>query len=253
MADNKKVIDELVRMSLNLASPENEYVILAEGNTSGKVDDESFFVKQTGAYLSESKPETFVQIKSKQVLEMLECTEALSDAEIKTRLSAARVNQNSPMPSIETLFNAYLLPLPNINFVAHTHPIAVNMILCSNAAEEIIKGRIFPDEIVCCGRKPVFVPYVDPGVTLAKAMKDAVQEFIEQEGTNPKVILMQNHGLVALGASAKEVEAITAMYVKTAKVLTGAYMLGGIHYLTESNIDRIYTRPDEAYRQQKLH
>lgn len=239
-------------MSLNLARPENEYVILAEGNTSGKVDDESFYVKQTGAYLAESRPEIFVQIQSEQVLDMLECPE-LSDAEIKTRLSAARVNQNGPMPSIETLFHAYLLSLPNVNFVGHTHPIAVNKILCSNAAEEIINSRIFPDEIVCCGRRPVFIPYVDPGVTLAQSMKNAVREFTEQEGTNPKVILMQNHGLAALGSSAKEVEAITAMYVKTAKVLAGAYMLGGIHYLTDRNIDRIYTRPDEAYRQQKLH
>ncbi|MEN6521432.1 MAG: class II aldolase/adducin family protein [Armatimonadota bacterium] len=246
------VLAELVRMSLNLAKPENEYVILGEGNTSAKVDENSFFVKQTGAYLSESHPEIFVEIRTKDVLDMFECGE-LSDVEIKDRLGAARVNPNAPRPSIETLFHAYLLSLPNVNFVGHTHPIAVNTILCSNAAEDIIKSRIFPDEIVYCGIKPVFMPYVDPGVTLAKAVQKVVVKFMDEEGVVPKVVLMQNHGFIALGATAKEVEAITAMYVKTARVLAGAHALGGVHYLSDSNIDRIYTRPDEAYRKQNLH
>lgn len=250
--NSTSILTELVGMSLNLAKPENEYVILGEGNTSARVDENSFFVKQTGAYLSESRPEIFVEIRTKDVLNMFECGE-LSDSEIKDRLGASRVNPNAPRPSIETLFHAYLLSLPNVNFVGHTHPTAVNTILCSNAAEEIIKSRIFPDEIVYCGIRPVFMPYVDPGVTLARAMQKVVSQFMDEEGVVPKVVLMQNHGFIALGATAKEVEAITAMYVKTAKVLAGAYVLGGVHYLSDSNIERIYTRPDEAYRKQNLH
>ena len=35
----------------------------------------------------------------------------------------------------------------------------------------------------------------------------------------PKVILMQNHGFIAAGKSVRDVETITSMYVKTARVL----------------------------------
>ena len=68
----------------------------------------------------------------------------------------------------------------------------------------------------------------------------------------PKVVLMQNHGLIALGASAGEVDNITSMYVKTCRVLLGTYALGGPHFLTQANVDRIHTRPDELYRRSAL-
>jgi len=64
----------------------------------------------------------------------------------------------------------------------------------------------------------------------------------------PKVILMQNHGLIALGRTAQQVENITAMAVKAARVLLGAYALGGPRFLTARDVARIHTRPDELYR-----
>ncbi len=63
---------------------------------------------------------------------------------------------------------------------------------------------------------------------------------------------MQNHGLIALGRTAQQVENITAMAVKTARVLLGTYVLGGPHFLTARNVDRIHTRPDELYRRKLL-
>ena len=66
------------------------------------------------------------------------------------------------------------------------------------------------------------------------------------------MIVMQNHGMVALGRTAEEVENITAMMVKTARVLLGAYAVGGPRFLTSDNVDRIHTRPDEAYRRKLL-
>ena len=66
------------------------------------------------------------------------------------------------------------------------------------------------------------------------------------------MILLQNHGLIALGRTATEVENITAMYVKTARVLLGTYALGGPRFLTARDVKRIHTRPDEAYRLEKL-
>jgi rhamnose utilization protein RhaD (predicted bifunctional aldolase and dehydrogenase) len=94
----------------------------------------------------------------------------------------------------------------------------------------------------------VYVPYTDPGIPLARRVRDLIGEYVDHHGEPPKVLLMQNHGLFALGRTAKEVENITAMVVKAARVLLGAYALGGPHFLTPEQVERIHTRPDEAYR-----
>ena len=245
--DKAAVLAELVRMSTSLGQPDKDYAILGEGNTSARIDDDTFYVKESGAYLATAAAEQFVEVRASAVLDMLE-VEHLTDEEIKDRLTAARVSPSSGHPSIETVFHAYLLTIPGVNFVGHTHPVAVNTLLCSNEAREIIKSRVFPDEIIFCGIRPIFLPYMDPGVELARQIREGVIEFTQAERVRPKAILMQNHGLIALGSTSGEVEAITAMWVKTARVLAGAYALGGIHYLTTENVNRIYTRPDEEYR-----
>jgi len=101
----------------------------------------------------------------------------------------------------------------------------------------------------------------DPGVVGEAAqgenprtepVRQAFRRYGERWGEPPKVVLMQNHGLIALGATPKEVLSTTAMWVKTARVLVGTYALGGPHYLSEENVARIQTRPDEKYRQKGI-
>ena len=114
--------------------------------------------------------------------------------------------------------------------------------------EEAIAGRLFPDEIVYCGPAPVYIPYTDPGLPLARRVRAEIDRYLDEYGEVPKVILMQNHGLIALGRTAAEVENITAMAVKAARVLLGSYALGGPHFLSPAAVERIHTRPDELYR-----
>jgi rhamnose utilization protein RhaD (predicted bifunctional aldolase and dehydrogenase) len=111
---------------------------------------------------------------------------------------------------------------------------------------------LFPDEIVMCGAAPVLVPYIDPGIPLAREIRQRIIDYVQSYNECPKVILMQNHGLVVLGSSAEQVLNTTAMMVKTARVILGAYAMGGPHFLTEDNVARIHTRPDEAYRRSLL-
>jgi rhamnose utilization protein RhaD (predicted bifunctional aldolase and dehydrogenase) len=176
----------------------------------------------------------------------------LTDAEVKAGLEAAKVDRTvKPRPSVETVLHALALQLDGVNFVGHTHPTAVLAILCSQKAEEAVAGRLFPDEIVYCGPAPVYVPYTDPGIPLARKVRDSIDEYIAEYRETPKIILMQNHGLIALGGTPRQVENITAMYVKTARVILGAYALGGPHFMTVEAVDRIHTRPDELYRRQE--
>jgi rhamnose utilization protein RhaD (predicted bifunctional aldolase and dehydrogenase) len=245
-----EILAQLVTLSRHLGDPALDYVILGEGNTSARIDADTFWVKASGAELRAIEASGFVQVRFDGVLSLLEAG-ALTDAQVKAGLEAARADpEATARPSVETVLHAAILQLEGIHFVGHTHPTAVNAVLCSQKAEEAIAGRLFPDEIVYCGPAPLYLPYTDPGIPLARAVRDAVDPYLDAYGEAPKVILMQNHGLIALGQTASEVETITAMAVKAARVLLGAYALGGPHFLSPEAAARIHTRPDEGYRRQ---
>jgi len=238
-------------MSRTLGDPALDYAILGEGNSSAGVDAGTFWVKASGAEMRTIDAGGFVRVHFDQVLSML-AVDDLSDAQVKAGLESAKVDPGAAgRPSVETVLHAVALRLDGINFVGHTHPTAVNAVLCSQKAEEAIAGRLFPDEIVYCGPAPVYIPYTDPGVPLARVVRDKIDRYLDEYREPPKVLLMQNHGLIALGKTASEVENITAMYVKTARVILGAYALGGLRFLTPQDVARIHTRPDELYRRQE--
>ena len=249
---SQEILQQLVAMSNSLGRPENEYVILGEGNTSARADAETFYVKTSGHNLRTIAGPGFAHVVFSRVLDLLDGGD-ISDQEVKDGLDAAKVAPEAGgHPSVETLLHALCLSQPGVNFVAHTHPIAVNSITCSANFEAAYSGRLFPDEIVVCGPAPMLVPYTDPGVPLARKVKSLLAVYTDQYGEAPKVILMQNHGLIALGSNPTQVENVTAMAVKTSRILLGTYAAGGPRPLSAGDVDRIHTRPDELYRKQQL-
>ena len=248
----KDILEQLVMLSNHLGEPERDCAILGEGNTSGRVDDKTFCVKASGSELRTITAGGFVQVVFERVMALLDGP-ALTDQQVKDELTAAKADPRAPgHPSVETLLHAQLLCLDGVNFVGHTHPTAINALTCSTAFPEIYKGRLFPDEIVLCGVAPLLVPYTDPGIPLARHVRDLLNTYLDDYGQPPKVVLMQNHGVIALGHTAKQVEDVTLMAVKTARVLQGAAAIGGPRYLSAQDVARIHTRPDELYRRQKL-
>lgn len=246
--DREVIFDSLIDMSLEIGRPENDYVILGEGNTSARLSGKTFAVKASGKSLVSASRQSFVEVYFEPVLQMLEM-ETADDEKVKDLLQDARVDQTTSMrPSVETVLHASLLGLPGVNYVGHTHATAVNMVLCSKQWKEAIAGRMFPDEIVSCGVAPVAIEYVDPGLPLARELHQRVNAYASALGAAPKVVLMQNHGIIALGATPDEVLGITAMSVKAFRILAGTYQFGGPNFLSEENVRRISHRPDELYR-----
>jgi ribulose-5-phosphate 4-epimerase/fuculose-1-phosphate aldolase len=90
------------------------------------------------------------------------------------------------------------------------------------------------------------------GIALARAVRDALQKNIDQFGNAPKVIYFQNHGMLALGRTAKEIENVTAMAVKNARTMAQTFSLGGPHFLDDNAVARIDKRPDEIVRRAKF-
>jgi rhamnose utilization protein RhaD (predicted bifunctional aldolase and dehydrogenase) len=232
----------LLKLSHELGREDRGLAMLGEGNTSCRLDADTFLVKASGSSLSNLQENQLVACRFSALLPLLKAG-PMSDAEVEKALLDSRVDPSQPKPSVEAVFHAYFLSLPGIEVVGHTHPVAVNSILCGGdeASRRFASERRFPDEIVCCGAKSVLVPYVDPGTILA-------QKIMEET----RVILLQSHGLIAIGATTGSVLAATLMAEKTARIFLGSASLGGAAGLTPKHVARIDSRPDEHYRQKML-
>jgi len=144
------------------------------------------------------------------------------------------------------------LTLPGVEFVGHAHPVAAGQVLCSPRAREFAARRVFPDEVVCCGAESVFVPYTDPGHPLAREIRKRTKAFMKRRGAPPRVILLENHGVITMGKTPDAVMAAMLMADKAAQVWVGAVRLGGPNFMSSRDIRRIADRSDEHYRRRVL-
>ncbi len=246
------LVHRMLGLSHQLGREERKLAILGEGNTSARLSAGTFVVKASGSNLATLTEAGTAVCRFDRLLPLLG-KKTMTDAAIDEALFAARVDPSAKKPSVEAIFHAYLLTLPGVNFVGHTHPVAVNQLLCSKHARMFAKRRLFPDEIVCCGVESVFVPYTDPGLKLAQAIRAAVMTYIKRLARPPRVILLANHGFIALGATPESVLATTLMGAKAAEIFAGAAASAGQpRFLTPAQVVRIAGRPDEHYRQQAL-
>lgn len=243
--------DALLELSHELGREGRGWAILGEGNTSTRIDADTMLVKASGSNLGKLLKEDLVQCRMLPLVSFLDSHSA-SDQEVDSALYASRVDQNSKKPSVETLFHAYLLSLPGIDFVGHTHAPAINQILCSPWGKEFARRRIFPDEVVCCGSESLFILYTDPGLKLAQAIRTNTVTFYKRKRIFPRVILLQNHGIITIGSTAQAVLAAMMMAEKAATIWIGAAALGGPTFMTKAQVDRIASRQDEEVRRRAM-
>jgi rhamnose utilization protein RhaD (predicted bifunctional aldolase and dehydrogenase) len=253
MTDEQR-LSELSRLSLQLGEPARDLAILAEGNTSARIDAASFWVKASGTPLAQAEdPDDYVAVALAPLMEVLESGDVLDEASVKQQLREAAVDgDDARSPSIETFVHAACLEVGDATFVAHTHPTALNSLLCSDRAREAYEGVVFPDEAVICGPCPLMVDYAAPGLELGRAVLGGLREFISAHGEPPRTVLLLSHGLFALGASGPEAAAITAMAVKAARVRAGALAAGNLRFLPPDEAQRLCAREDERARRQRL-
>ena len=258
-------------MTRALGEPAMDYVIIGEGNTSMRIDDERFYVKASGHQMHGIGEDGFVAVRFEPMLGLLDdpprslseqkritaaavlprgSASAAENRRVPTQADASGETKGelAPSPSIEVSFHAMLLQDCGAKFIGHTHPTVINQIMCSEYAADFAHKRRFPDEVVLCGPQSALVPYADPGLPLAILMRRRVREFMAAQGEAPKLILLENHGMIALGDSPAEILNITAMAVKAARIHLGAMLTRKPTYLPEAEVWHLYRRPDEIYR-----
>ena len=243
---------QMLEVSHDLGRPEWNMAILGEGNTSARVDDETFLVKASGSELRTLREDQIVRVSLKKCAEM-RAQGTMTDQQITAGLLDAVVDGPEGLrPSVETVMHAGLLELDGVNFVGHTHPTAINALTCSNRFGDLLCGRLFPDHVVVCGPSAALVPYVDPGLPLASAVLESAKQYQSRYGKPPLTMYLKNHGFIALGKTAKQVGQISLMAVKSAEILLGTLAAGGPVFMSAEDVARIAGRDDEHYRQKIL-
>jgi rhamnose utilization protein RhaD (predicted bifunctional aldolase and dehydrogenase) len=245
------ILKRLVDLAHELGRPDRHLSIIAEGNVSADLGDGTFYVKASGGQMAIIEGNGFTRVKTKVILDALDQPDK-SDEEVQKVLKSSRVDPEAKLPSIETFLHTLCLAEGGAKWVGHVHPVSVLGILSSKLGAEPFLQHVFPDSIVVCGRNVAVVPYADPGIQLAVEFRRSLRAFVEQHGAPPKLILMRNHGPVALGQSEQEVLNIMLMLDKWASVLQRTYALGGPQFLDDSISDRIESRPDEHHRRRAI-
>lgn len=196
-------LKELVALSRRFGA-DPEWVLAGGGNTSLK-DEHRLLVKASGTSLGTIDESGFCAIERSRLDRLWSASYPESSAEREAAVLADLLASRSPgetkRPSVETLLHG-LLPQ---TYVVHTHPAVVNGVTCAVRGREIIE-RLF-------GEEGIWLPFVDPGYLLAKAVRAGLEAFRARTGSNPACLFMQNHGLLVAGESPEEVERISQRVV----------------------------------------
>lgn len=253
----------LLALTQLLGEPRRDLAVLAEGNTSERLDDGRLVVKASGASLAASTAEDFVVVDVDEVMAVVE-----NPLATQADLSALLVVPGSERPggagplraSIETVVHAALHTVARglgdgsraaVRFVGHTHPTDVVGLLASVRAEAAWAEIVYSDEAVVIGR-PLYVPYATPGIDLGRVYLSALQEYADRHGRLPQLVLLANHGIVATAPTTAGVEAVSTMAVKGARVRATAYAVGGTRGLSEQQVATFFARDDIAERRANL-
>lgn len=209
-------------------------VLGSEGAVAATLPSGAFAVSAARSNLARLEPGSLVEFD----LAKARCLIDLDDV-TPEQIAEAQKNPEAPAPSADALIFADLFAFEGVHFALHTQPIPVNQIICSPRARQFSDRRNFPHEIVECGQSSVLVPFMPPGLLLAKEIRRKIALWRDRYKETPKLILIQNHGMIALGSTPEEVRTLTDITVKYAEIFVGAAMMGGPEFLKPNYVTQI--------------
>lgn len=246
--------EDLLALTRTLGRPERDLVILAEGNTSERLTDGRLVVKASGARMRDATAEDFV-VAEVEPLAALIADPAATQDDLTAALDAGVVDGRRRRGSIETLVHVAVHAVAPAaypaGFVAHTHPTEVVGLLASTYAEDAFARAAYSDEAVVLGT-PLFVPYAQPGLDLGRVYLQCLREYADREGALPRLVLLANHGIVAIAPTAEGADGITEMAVKAAAVRRIAYSVGGLAPLSTEAVAKFVARGDVTERRSNI-
>jgi rhamnose utilization protein RhaD (predicted bifunctional aldolase and dehydrogenase)/NAD(P)-dependent dehydrogenase (short-subunit alcohol dehydrogenase family) len=184
---------ELIRVA-NAFGGDEEYSRAGGGNASVKLDG-VLYIKPSGVPLATLTAADLVPLKLDVLLDALTSEEPVEGDPVRAAAAkAALPHPSGRRPSVEILFHALI---PDA-LVLHSHPLVANALTC-NADAEALAAELLGDEAIV-------VPYIDPGVPLARGVAAARDAYTARTGRPaPGITLLRNHGIIVSGNSAAEI------------------------------------------------
>ena len=97
------------------------------------------------------------------------------------------------------------------------------------------------------------VPYAPPGARLLANVEKYVGAFVDEHGYFPKLVLLENHGIITASPYQKDCAAATLMCEKSADIFIGAKLLGGINFLPEEEVDHLENCPGRIQYRRRMY
>ena len=189
-----------------------DYVQAGGGNTSMKSSDgRTMAIKASGVSLAsmtgsygwvELDVAAVLGIFDQHDLSLLPTQER--EERVRQHFSGATLGGRG-RPSVESALHAILGTV-----VIHTHAVAANALNCGPGAKALAEITP-PGEVL-----PFWIPYTDPGWTLAMAVKAAAEAHQREHGRAPVALFMENHGLLVSAPDARECLALHNAWVARA-------------------------------------
>ena len=203
-----KEIQQLIEIS-QFYGRDSRFVIAGGGNTSYK-NAEKLWVKASGSSLATITEEGFAVLDRAKLNLMSDKTYSANaperEEQVKNDLADATITKGK-RPSVETSMHNVI----DFAFVVHMHPTLVNGLMCANNAQADLQ-KLF-------GTKALYIEYTDPGYVLFKKVEDAIKAFRAEDGAEPAVIWLQNHGIFV---AANSIEEVKVLYTKVLDTLEKA-------------------------------
>ena len=244
------VSSELLALSHSLGAPEKDFVILAEGNTSERIDDDRIVVKASGAKMAHATGDDFVVCEIAPLIELMDSPDA-TQQDLIAHLDAGEHAKTRRRGSIETLIHVAVQSLRPTTFIGHTHPTPLVALLASVHQESAFSSFVYSDEAIVIG-SALYVPYAQPGIELGRVFLSSLRAYFASNSDLPSLVLLGNHGIVALADTANGVEAVTEMAYKGAQVRLQALAAGGARPLSAEAVKDYFDREDMAERRKNL-
>lgn len=248
--DPSVVPQELIDLTRSLGEPEKDLVILAEGNTSMRLGSDEIIVKASGANMATVDQTDFVVCRVSELVALMDDSSA-TQADLTQALDAGEHQGKRRRGSIETLVHVAVQSLKPTAFVAHTHPTAVVSLLASVHQATAFDRFVYSDEAAVIGTI-LYVPYAQPGIDLGRVVLNSLREYFDAHTDLPSLVLLANHGIIALSETAGGTEAISLMATKGARVRLAALAAGGVSPLSEESAKKFLARDDIAERRWNL-
>ena len=177
-----------------------DLVQAAGGNTSVKLKNSEMLIKASGFLLSDvTENYGYSKVDTKKIENIVKNKTITNEADrkkkellVKEFVEEATLDKNN-RPSIETLLHSSLY-----KYTLHTHPIVVNMIVIQKEWREVLTS-IFKNENIA------LVSYKTPGIDLALELDKVISAFV----TVPKILFLQNHGLIITSDDVDDIERLT--------------------------------------------